>query len=522
MAKKHYSSDWAKAKARGLVANMIKKHILSRKKPEEIHVLCFPGIDAIEVFEVYDVLGIPRQNVVGIERHKPTAGIIRQICPGIDLREKELDDYVAGESQLNFDILSVDFIGALDQKTIDLIKVIREKQKPDDFLFHAANLLRRDQRSRAQYVVGNAVVNLIESKATLERMLSSQPAQLPAKIGDSLCERVQNSLNHFREDGFNQEQKAQAYSFALRLGLNGMKVTGPEELLRFGLNYQSYQQVLQQWREKGFRPEDALAMLGDAMTGGREFMQQLQHKLEVICKNKTLPLEVVSVLLQSVIIAAKGKFYFVEPLSYERYSYISESGAPMLGDIYFAHRPREFIKAANRVAGTIGFRNGVVRDAKSISQAVFEFGLTAPAVLRYAQFESLNPKERTFLGNSAKPILTRKRFNEELEAGLDIESIQQKYRGWSKKPLSEWEAAYRTGQILVEEIRETEKDMPEKSELIQMLREGIPAEEIHEAWPSLTIPSLRAYQANLTRGAYGDSLEENKRDDQEKSAERIT
>ena len=73
MTEKRYQSDWAKAKSRDLVKDMIQKTLLKFRKPEELSVLCLPGIDAEEIFQVYDALGIPRKNIVGVERESDIA-----------------------------------------------------------------------------------------------------------------------------------------------------------------------------------------------------------------------------------------------------------------------------------------------------------------------------------------------------------------------------------------------------------------------------------------------------------------
>ena len=68
MTEKRYHDDWAKTKSRDLVRLMIERTLLKFRRPKDIRVLCFPGIDAEEIIQVYDSLGIPRSNVVGVER----------------------------------------------------------------------------------------------------------------------------------------------------------------------------------------------------------------------------------------------------------------------------------------------------------------------------------------------------------------------------------------------------------------------------------------------------------------------
>ena len=85
-AEKHYADDWAKAKSRDLVRDVIERNLLRIRKPKDLQVLCFPGIDATEVFQVYDSLGIPRENITGLERDPYVAEQIERKNLGIKMR----------------------------------------------------------------------------------------------------------------------------------------------------------------------------------------------------------------------------------------------------------------------------------------------------------------------------------------------------------------------------------------------------------------------------------------------------
>ena len=53
-----------------------RKFILKVKKfkryPDKVRVLCFPGKEGLEIFEVYDRIGVKRSNIVCLERDKKT------------------------------------------------------------------------------------------------------------------------------------------------------------------------------------------------------------------------------------------------------------------------------------------------------------------------------------------------------------------------------------------------------------------------------------------------------------------
>ncbi len=508
MSDKHYSDDWAKEKSRQLVKSVIERTILKKKRPEEIKVLFFPGIDAREVFEVYDLLGIPRNNMIGLERERDIADAIDRKNLGIQIIRNEkgkplsLEEHFTREKQLDYDVVSLDFIGPLSTAQIDTLKTLKEKQQPQNFVFHCANLLRRDGATASHYVAGSAAASIKDSYDMLSK---SAHAEIANKLGALISERMKESLAAFRQDGFDQEKKAEAYSPSLRLGITGASVSGLLELVRYaygGTFFEEHREDLEKIifagkeieKEKVAFYKDKMALMGGAIT----------KKMSTLCKNRNISVDVAPFLAQAIISAGKGRFYFLDPSECERYHYISESGAPMIGDIYLAHRPDDYIKEARNLARILGFP--IFRQPPTVQEvhkAYKQFAESFPLYARFVQIEVKPLKERTFLGNAAKPILTQERFNESLRLGHSREIIQQTYRGWNNKPLDAWEAAHYGKPYEAQIDKSTNGDELSKDDLIDMIQEGYPLEEIHQAWPSYSIESLRAYKANVTRGTYG-------------------
>lgn len=131
-------------------------------------------------------------------------------------------------------------------------------------------------------------------------------------------------------------------------------------------------------------------------------------------------------------------------------------------------------------------------------------------------------KARIFLGNSSKQILTQERFYTSLESGKNIEQIKNEYRGWNKKPLEVWRESYANGSYRNSPAalpqNEAEKVNGEfsKEDAIEFLAAGIPAEEIHAAWPELfSLQQLRAFKAHITMGTYASHEVESNVDSRE-------
>lgn len=74
-------------------------------------VLCFAGREALEIFEVYDQLGIPRQNILCLEKDSAAFEEIKGLKLGIQVRGLTLDQYFDRTSGDQFDIVSLDFTG---------------------------------------------------------------------------------------------------------------------------------------------------------------------------------------------------------------------------------------------------------------------------------------------------------------------------------------------------------------------------------------------------------------------------
>ncbi len=513
MADKHYHDDWAKAKSRELVKSMIQRTILQKKKPEEIKVLCFPGIDAREVHEVYLPLGILPENLYGLERERDIANALEEKKLGIHIirnargKPLSLEEYVEQERKTNFDVVSLDFIGSLTTTQIDTMKILREKQQPREFVVHCANLLRRDGSSMAQYVAGDAVTKFWNTKTEIEE---KGPRSIAPLVSEFLKAQMKESLETFRSEGFDKDKKSEGYSPALRLGFGGARLGGMCIMLRYAYGdtlFEKHKNVLEEAFNQGkdnFPAEDRKMVSFFLDNLGAT----LQKKAELICRANRLPVEIGGFLAQAALVAAKGRFYLADPNHYERYSYISESGAPMIGDIYLAHRPDEMITAARVLAPMLGFPTSIpLRDAQKMTRGYNDFVTSFRKFREYAFFELSKPLERIFLGNSSKPILTQQRFNESLKAGHSLEMIQEKYRGWTNKPLAQWESVYHGRPYEAQAPDGLVDDFLPKEDLIQMLQEGYPLEEIHAAWPSYSLESLRAYKANVTRGTYAKKEE---------------
>ena len=82
-------NDSIKQKSREKLKEFIARNLYF-KRPKDIRVVCFPGAEkigeeAIEVKEIYDPLGIPRENILGLEFDKSRFERLKSANLGINL-----------------------------------------------------------------------------------------------------------------------------------------------------------------------------------------------------------------------------------------------------------------------------------------------------------------------------------------------------------------------------------------------------------------------------------------------------
>jgi hypothetical protein len=76
-------------------------------------VLCFPGPEALEIFEIYDVLGIPRKNIVCLEMRRAAFNELRRRKLGVALKRQRFEVFLDSPARYPFDVVSLDFTGQL-------------------------------------------------------------------------------------------------------------------------------------------------------------------------------------------------------------------------------------------------------------------------------------------------------------------------------------------------------------------------------------------------------------------------
>lgn len=198
-------NDPVKQKAREKQREVIRKHF-DFKSPSEIKVVCFPGAEvkgeeAIEVREIYDPLGIPRANIVGLEYDPRTAERLRKANLGIEVVEGDAHDFFRTTDK-KFDVISLDYKGQRTWKEKDITRYIsgRGILEPRG-VFSTVHFVKRESEAMKAALTDRAISGVLCTAPQSERIgiLSDY-----AKTINGVWERVKDkkiSLEYLRDYG---------------------------------------------------------------------------------------------------------------------------------------------------------------------------------------------------------------------------------------------------------------------------------------------------------------------------------
>ena len=120
-------------------------------KRRTAHVLCFPGPEALETFEVYERLGIAHDNIVCLECDRTSFLELKRRRLGIDLRNLTLAQFLATGHPARFDVVSLDFTGQIGSHWKSLAQ-LRGVLDDEAVVFTNFCGAREGGASRVQYI----------------------------------------------------------------------------------------------------------------------------------------------------------------------------------------------------------------------------------------------------------------------------------------------------------------------------------------------------------------------------------
>jgi hypothetical protein len=399
MAVKTYN-DPVKALARDKQKEFIRRHF-PKKKLEKLKVLCFPGAEAVgeealEVREVYDELGVRRENIIGIEANKKKAQRLRDANLGIRVVEALDYDFLGypsryGVSNPCFDVISLDYtsyFGNLQRYTLDLIA--GEKILANRGVLVTNYYGAREQGDVLEIMQLNHIISqqnwdgtrgmTVDFRREGEKIYSE--ASL-SQIGDirsqGILDAVISSMNCGRSTI--DPLLIPKYFLSLQRVKELEDLTKREDLEELGIS-------------KGFRsPLERLARHRDVRVINR---QDFLNKMFKSLNGRP------EIRLTDVFWLKATQGYSLE--DHESYSYVSNKKSPMLFDLlYFDDHQSEIsrkgfveIERVNDVDINLRFLEGL-----SPKKRFRELEKTEKLLERLSMNMTVPKKERVFLGSSA-------------------------------------------------------------------------------------------------------------------------
>jgi hypothetical protein len=372
--------DPAKQLSRERLRRFIRKELCGFKKPKTLSVLCFPGAEregeeAIEVREIYDPLGIPRCNIVGLELDRERAERLRAANLGIRV-ENCSDSRFFEECKGGFDIISLDYTGYRSHNVAKTIQLIARRQLLEALSVLAVNnMAKRENRNAQDYLHRMAAWTRFFSEDHPDSELNRGRARrFVEKIGGSFDERDDEAVLAESRDMFTKDIMALLYCG----GLSGEMVVGEQN--DFILSYPGARKLQK-------------SMHGDCVSMGKDPREHYNFEFQIHLEEMTRHVarllglggaKHAEYVCGEILLRAYSGSYLTKGL--ERCSYVSNSGTPMEMDMFLLGNVARYMRRVdsafafreedgNRILDTIsGFdRRGLLKQMKKMTIEIGEY-----------------------------------------------------------------------------------------------------------------------------------------------------
>lgn len=454
-------SDPVKQVSRERQRDFIARTLLSFRKPEDVRVVCFPGAEvdgeeAIEVREVYDPLGIPRQNIVGLEVDKAKADRLRGAGLGISV-ENCLDLDFFRNTERQFDVVSLDYTGQQTETRLRAIEMLVGRHKLNKYGVLCTNfstgregsdMQKRLFHKNSRYIIdlaGKIVENeRCDSRiSSLEGILNGVDALDLRDARDALTTELVRILKLGKRNICDLEiLRSHPYSQQV--------IEDVREYLKTVISSEGYERKKALLSSAGiFTPEeyDSLHTGSDLNSNimQRNLLKGLsEHVADVMAPffRRRLP-EAFYDSIACLLEAQENKPYF--PTSIERYSYNSNKNTMMFMDLFYLD--------------CLENQYSRLKDVFSVECSPFRlrwnpFRELPRRVLRklvkveeaFAEADKTIVPERLYLGSSWRPPerISKRDAIELLRSGCSPADISDCYAGFSKMQLAALKAHYVT------------------------------------------------------------------------------
>lgn len=261
-----------------------------KNERRDLKMVCFPGAEARDVYEVSDTLKIPRGNVWGLEVDKDIFKTLESKRLGINLVNRRDNEFFKDADE-RFDIVSLDYFGQLKKQEIDSLRYIfgREVLQPKAILHTNFYGSRESEKVKKIYRTGSELKAATDG---LKEMSFDDISNLAKKGG--LGKIVEKGVKEYMVD-----------IKGLRDGLSRTIMTVAER------------------GKSNMETED----MGEILKAPNEITRKLM--------DSGVPL-----YMASYVAFKQNRPYFCDSL--DRYKYVSDDGSPMLTDIFLFNQHRDW------------------------------------------------------------------------------------------------------------------------------------------------------------------------------------
>ena len=182
----------------GFIVNYIKKNNLN---PKDLKVLCLPGPEALEIKEVYDRLGIPRENVFGVEIDKKRFDYLQTQAEGARLFNEDILSYLRKTNE-RFDIVMLDMDGFLDKHMFQALQKLFSRELVNKKAVFGTNFFTtREGEEQKEFYSKPLQAELIELLTENEIKEWTQPEKVKQVLGCEYNGVSIDSLKKLRDYG---------------------------------------------------------------------------------------------------------------------------------------------------------------------------------------------------------------------------------------------------------------------------------------------------------------------------------
>ncbi len=183
-----------KQRARKELRKFIKNHLGG--KLQSLKVLCFPGEQALELTQVYDLLGVPRENITCLETDPSIFDKLQRKNLGCEIHLSTLSRFIQANLDRKFDVISLDFMGRLEKNAEDICGLVARGHMSDDCVLYTNFCTGREGTSEKEFYENKVFV--LEKKRARFTPFPDDWCSLPEADKTALFDQERNEESAFR------------------------------------------------------------------------------------------------------------------------------------------------------------------------------------------------------------------------------------------------------------------------------------------------------------------------------------